>query len=130
MPLDGFSALEDEPWIEAVDSWSRCALALGFSALEDEPWIEAMSVTLPLSPDNIVSVLLKTSRGLKRLSYEALLGMLHVSVLLKTSRGLKPLAGAFRWQPAEVSVLLKTSRGLKLLGVVMKVIELDRFQCS
>ena len=62
-----FSALEDEPWIEAVGGWrnrgSQRSVSvllktsrglkheikpaiqrgkLGFSALEDEPWIEAL----------------------------------------------------------------------------------------
>ena len=46
-----FSALEDEPWIEArmrrvkPPTFSSC-----FSALEDEPWIEA-AARLPRKPE-------------------------------------------------------------------------------
>ena len=62
---DRFSALEDEPWIEAkLDHVSRIA-DTGFSALEDEPWIEAFHMLRWAISIKIVSVLLKTSRGLK-----------------------------------------------------------------
>ena len=40
----GFSALEDEPWIEAPKRLSYTLPRYGFSALEDEPWIEACAV--------------------------------------------------------------------------------------
>ena len=36
-----FSALEDEPWIEASLTLSGNPVEFCFSALEDEPWIEA-----------------------------------------------------------------------------------------
>ena len=41
----GFSALEDEPWIEAVAVRPKAKMGRGFSALEDEPWIEAPAVS-------------------------------------------------------------------------------------
>ena len=40
-----FSALEDEPWIEARRIQRVRPLVFGFSALEDEPWIEARQHT-------------------------------------------------------------------------------------
>ena len=39
--MASFSALEDEPWIEAAEMIYRNDVPLSFSALEDEPWIEA-----------------------------------------------------------------------------------------
>ena len=63
-----------------------------FSALEDEPWIEATSRMSNFAPLQWVSVLLKTSRGLKlALRSRTKLLIADVSVLLKTSRGLKPV---------------------------------------
>ena len=63
--IKSFSALEDEPWIEA----SGCLLfvfdTFSFSALEDEPWIEAVAANADAIIEVLVSVLLKTSRGLK-----------------------------------------------------------------
>ena len=44
LPRYGFSALEDEPWIEAPASSHAASYNICFSALEDEPWIEACAV--------------------------------------------------------------------------------------
>ena len=61
-----------------------------------------------------VSVLLKTSRGLKRLLRgKRFPSLARVSVLLKTSRGLKLRCDSAAADIGSVSVLLKTSRGLK-----------------
>ena len=42
----GFSALEDEPWIEADNAIRVATDRHSFSALEDEPWIEAVPSTV------------------------------------------------------------------------------------
>ena len=60
-----FSALEDEPWIEARPSTPQWTSKQSFSALEDEPWIEAVAFHRAAPLPRKVSVLLKTSRGLK-----------------------------------------------------------------
>ena len=41
MTQTSFSALEDEPWIEAEVEAMIASQNTCFSALEDEPWIEA-----------------------------------------------------------------------------------------
>ena len=77
-----FSALEDEPWIEACWMPTRPHSLPRFSALEDEPWIEARDMSRLPRPMLAVSVLLKTSRGLKqRAAVAAALGWEGFSAL-------------------------------------------------